>query len=95
MGSKTMSIRVDDRRERLFDRLEDATGEATRAGALEAAARYYCHMAGSGTEGAVEELMHLAVEEGNVTPDQITSVLNHPTLPVTLSVDVDVGAYDS
>lgn len=91
MGSKTMSIRVDDRRERLFDRLEEATGEATRAGALEAAARYYCHMEGAATEGAVEELIRLAVQEGNVTPEQITEVLNHQTLPVSVNIEVDVG----
>lgn len=91
MGSKTMSIRVDDRRERLFDRLEEATGEATRAGALEAAARYYCHMEGAATEGAVEELMRLTVEEGNVTPDQIAEVLDHQTLPVRLTVEVETG----
>lgn len=94
MGSKTKSIRVDDRRERLFDRLEGATGEATRAGALEAAARYYCHMEGVATEGAVEELLQLAVQEGKVTLDQITHVLNHPTLPVKVSVDIDIGPND-
>lgn len=87
-----MSIRVDDRRERLFDRLEDATGEATRASALEAAARYYCHMDGAATEGAVEELMQLAVQEGSVTPEQIADVLDHQTLPVAVTVDVEIGA---
>lgn len=86
-----MSIRVDDRRERLFDRLEDATGESTRAGALEAAARYYCHMDGTVTEGAIEELMQVAVQEGSVTPEQIADVLDHETFPITVSIDLEIG----
>lgn len=89
-----MSIRVNERRERLFDRLEDATGEATRAGALEAAARYYCHMDGAEIEGAVEELIQIAVQEGTVTPEQIAHVLDHSTLPIGVTVDVDIGVTD-
>lgn len=94
MSSKTMTIRVDKRRERLFDRLEDATGETTRAGALEAAARYYCHMEGGSITGAVEELIQLAVEEGNVSPEQIAELLDHETLPVEVSRDIEVGTDD-
>lgn len=94
MGSKTMSIRVDDRRERLFDRLEDATGEATRAGSLEAAARYYCYMHGAATPGALDDLLEVAVDQGNVTPGQIADVLDHDTLPLQVDVDVEIGTDD-
>ena len=89
-----MSIRVDDRRERLFDRLEDATGESTRAGALEAAARYYCHMHGAATPGALDDLLELAVDQGNVTPAEIADVLDHDSLSLEVTVDVEIGSDD-
>jgi len=36
-----MRIRATDEREQLWDDLKDATGESTKAGALDAAARHY------------------------------------------------------
>lgn len=89
-----MSIRVDDRREQFFDRLEDATGESNRAGALEAAARYYCHMHGTATTGALDYLLELSVDQANVTHRQIAAVLGYDTLPLQGIIDIEIGIDD-
>lgn len=94
MGSSTMSIRMGERRERRYDRLEDATGESTRSGALDVAADYYLKMAGGTTArptGAVEQLMRLAVDQGSVTPEEIADVLDVDELPVEHSRRWSVG----
>lgn len=91
-----MSIRMGEKRERLYEQLEDATGEKTRAGALDAAARYYTRMAGGPgvPTGALEELMQLAVQEGSVTPEQIADVLDAKELRVDYSREWGVRSPD-
>lgn len=81
-------IVLTDKRERKYSQLEDATGSNTRVGALDMSADYYLRMAG-GTmaipDGAVEELMMTAVEQGSVTPQEIAEILDCDELPVTYS----------
>lgn len=60
--------------------------------ALEAAARYYCHMHGAATPGALDDLLELAVDQANVTPGEIADLLDHDTLPLQVDVDVEIGA---
>ncbi|WP_436909937.1 hypothetical protein [Halosimplex marinum] len=92
--AESTRIRLTEARERKFSNLEDATGESTRSGALDAAADYYLRMAG-GTpavpEGAVESLMQRATEQGSVTPEEIAEELGQPELPVEYSHHYSVG----
>lgn len=83
-----------DRRERVYECLEEATGEDTRVGALDVAADYYLEMAGGTAAhptGALEELMQLAVEQGSVTAPEIAEVLDVDELPVDYSSSWSVG----
>jgi len=85
---------MNDKRERRYERLEEATGENTRSGALDTAADYYLRQAGGTTAsptGAVEELMSTAIEQGNVTPQEIAEILGCRELPVEYSHQWDVG----
>lgn len=94
MGNSTMSIRMGDRRERLYDDLKDATGENTRAGALDAAARLYVAMAGGTTArptGALEELLERADDQGAVTLEELVDVLDTEALPLEYSSSWSVG----
>ncbi|ELZ22392.1 hypothetical protein C475_17808 [Halosimplex carlsbadense 2-9-1] len=87
-------IRLTDARERKYTNLEDATGESTRSGALDAAADYYLRMAGGTAAvptGAVETLMQRATEKGSVTPEEIAEILGQPELPVEYSHEFSVG----
>lgn len=94
MGSSTTSIRMNESRERLYERLEEATGENTTVGALDVAARYYAEMAG-GTAvrptGALEELLELADDQGAVTLAEIVEVLDTDQLPLEHSSSWSVG----
>lgn len=96
MGNN-MNIRLNDRRERLYDRLERASPASTKAGALDAAARYYLDMAGGPADhqtGAVWELMAKATKQGSVTPEEIARVLDCDQLPVDYEQKIrwDVGS---
>lgn len=80
-----MRIHDTEERERLWSDLLDATGENTKSGALDEAARYYVRMAGGTSavpNGAVAELLALAEEQGSVTVEEIADVLDTPELPV-------------
>lgn len=89
-----MRIRMNDSRERRYDRLEDVSQQNTRSGALDDAADYYLRMRG-GTpaqpDGAVEQLMSTAVERGSLTPGEIAEILSQPELPVEYSHEWSVG----
>lgn len=89
-----MRLRMNDRRERRFEYLQEATDENTKSGALDVAADYYLAMAG-GTgaypNGAVEELMQLACEKGSVTPAEIAEVLGDGNLPIEYERKCSVG----
>lgn len=85
MGNPTMSIRMNPRRERRYDRLEESTGESNRAAALDAAALFYFSMAGGPADhqtGAVEELLELADDQGAVTLEEIVDVLDSDQLRI-------------
>jgi len=92
--AESTRLRLTDRRERRLNRLEDATGENTRAGAIDAAANYYLRMAGGTAAkptGAVEELMRTAIEQGSVTPTEIAEILDTDELPVEYTHEWSVG----
>ena len=85
---------MNDDRERRIENLVEATGEATKSKAIDRAANYYVRMAGETAavpDGALEELMELAIEEGSVTPDQIAKVLDVKELPIQYERTWDVG----
>ena len=89
-----MRIHDTDKREREWEMLQEATGEATTSGALDAATNYYLKMRGDNAAaptGAVEELMQLAIDEGSVTPDQIAEALDVDEFPVEYEREWSVG----
>jgi len=89
-----MRIHDTDKREREWEMLQEATGEATTSGALDVATNYYLKMRGDNAAaptGAVEELMQLAIDEGSVTPDQIAEVLDVDEFPVEYEREWSVG----
>jgi hypothetical protein len=91
----TTSLRMNDRRERTFEYLQEATGENTTAGAIDVAANYYLAMAGdtgAHPTGALEELMERAVEQGSVTPREISLVLDSKHLSIEHSQEWNIGA---
>jgi hypothetical protein len=64
---------------------EEATGEASIAGALDVATRYYLRMAGGNDfepQGRLVELLQLAEEQRSVTPAGIADVLDVDELPI-------------
>jgi len=77
-----------------MEMLQEATGEATKSGAYDVAVRYYLHMRGDNAAsptGALEELMGLAIEEGSVTPEQISDILDVEELPVEYEREWSIG----
>jgi hypothetical protein len=89
-----MRIHDTDKREREWEMLQEATGEATTSGALDVATNYYLRMRGDNAAaptGVVEELMQLAIDEGSVTPDQIAEVLDVEEFPVEYEREWSVG----
>lgn len=92
-----MRIHKTEKREREWDLLQEATGESTTAGALDAATRYYLKMRGdnpASPTGAVDELMRLAARQGSVTPEEIAEVLDVKELPVRHERKWAVGRTD-
>lgn len=89
-----MRIQTTDRRERLWDALQEATGESTTSGALDAAATYYLRMHGDNhvaPHGRITALMERAIEQGSLTPAEIADVLDVDELPVEWSAEWDYG----
>ncbi|WP_245778586.1 hypothetical protein [Halomicrobium zhouii] len=85
---------MNDRRERRFENLMDATGEGTKSGALDVAADYYLKMSGDNPavpNGAVPDLMKQAVEKGSLTPNEIVDILYTDELPVEYSHEWSTG----
>lgn len=80
-----MRIRTNPERERIYGALLDATGENTKAKAIDRAARYYCRMRG-GNElshtGAIARLLDRAERQGSVSVEEIAEILNDPDLAV-------------
>lgn len=93
MGSN-LNIRLNDRRERQFEYLQEATGENTTSGAIDAAAQYYVRMAGDTgayPSGSLEELMEAAIEQGSLTAPEIAEILDSEELPVEYEQEWTVG----
>lgn len=92
-----MRIEATDERERTWQELKEATGETTKAGALDVAADYYIEMRG-GTlahpDGAIDELLEAAVERGGVTPEEIAAILDCSELPIDAETDWNIGRDD-
>lgn len=89
-----MRLRMNERRERRFENLMEATGEGTKSGALDVAADYYIRMAGGNSAvptGRIEELVRLAREEGNLTAEEIVDVLDSDEYPVSVSSEFSFG----
>ena len=93
-GSPTMSIRLNESRERRLEYLQEATDENTAAGAIDVATEYYLEMAGDTTfrpTGAVQELLERAVNQGYVTAPEIAEILDTDAYPVEYSPDYHLG----
>jgi hypothetical protein len=89
-----MRIHDTDKRERKWELLQEATGEATTSGALDVATNYYLRMRGDNAaapKGRVEELMKKAEDQGSVTAAEIASILDTDELPVEYTQDWSVG----
>lgn len=89
-----MRIRNTDRREREYEQLKEATGEETKAGAIDVAVRYYLEMGrvdvGSRV-GRTSDLMNAAAERGSLTGPEIAELIDNEYLPVEASNSYSVG----
>jgi|GEM_PF-905121 len=100
MGSSTPGstrIRLTEDRDRRLSQLEDATGESTRSGSIDVAARYYVRMAGGTSaqpRGVVEKLMSAAVERGSLTPQEIAEIVDTPELGVEYEHRWSVSSHE-
>jgi len=90
-----MNIRMNESRERLYNDLMQTTGAGSKSKALDAAARYYCRMAGRNgvraDQGAIAQLLELAEDQGSVTPKEIADVLSTKEYPIAVNVKIDHG----
>lgn len=89
-----MRIQSTDARQRRWESLQEATGESTKSGALDAAAQFYLKMAGDSAAvpvGALSELMAAAEERGSLTGEEIAEILDTEELPVDYSTSWGVG----
>jgi len=89
-----LTIRETDARERRLERLKDATGESTKSGAIDVAAKYYLHMGETDVGhrvGAVNDLMEAAAERGSLTAPEIAEILDCDELPVQANTSYNVG----
>lgn len=89
-----MSLRLNEARERRLENLMEATGEGTKSGAIDVAASFYIKMAGDNPgypNGKLDRLVDLAIEEGNVTPEQITEILDTSAYPMSVEYSYDSG----
>lgn len=88
---------MNDRRERIYESLVDATDENAKSKALDDAARYYLRMAGGNAAnptGALTELLTAAEERGSLTGAEIAEILDAPELPVEFETEFSVGGVD-
>lgn len=97
MGTKSFRIRADERRQRLFENTKETTGENTNASAIETACKYYLRMKGetiAHPTGQIEELMTVADERGNLTPEEIAEILDCKELPIEVHREIRIGDED-
>lgn len=95
MCKNAMRIHMTESRERRFEHLLEATGEATKSKAIDKAVGYYLRMRG-GTdaypEGHLVSLMAAADEQGSLTAEEIASILNCQEIPVSYEPRWSVGS---
>lgn len=79
-------IRLPDRRERLYDELQDATGENSTSRALDEASETYLQLVGRNHvetgDGALGALLSAADERGGLRAEEIAEILSDHDLPV-------------
>jgi len=91
---ESMRMRLTDARERRIERLKEATGENSKSGAIDVAAKYYLHMGETDVGhrvGAVNDLMEAAAERGSLTAPEIAKILDCDELPVQANTSYNVG----
>jgi len=89
-----MRIEATEERERLWEKLKEASGNNTKSGALDDAARYYIRMRGGTStvpNGSIAKLLRRAEEQGSVTAEEIAEELSTPELPVEARTEWSVG----
>jgi hypothetical protein len=88
------NIKKSEKREREWNALEEATGEASISGALDVATRCYLRIADGNEvepQGRLVELLQLAEEQRSVTPAGIADVLDVDGLPIEHELKWTVG----
>ena len=89
-----MRIADTDARDRRWERLKEATGEDTKSGAIDVAAKYYLEMGAVDVGrrvGSVNELMETAAKRGSLTAPEIAEILDCDELPVDAETSYQVG----
>jgi hypothetical protein len=89
-----MRIQMNDRRERLYENLKEATGKGHKSKALDQAAAYYLRMHGDTIvypTGVIDDVLDEAEGEGSLTAQQIAVLLDVDELPVAYEVKRSVG----
>jgi hypothetical protein len=83
-------IKTTDTRERLWERLREATDHQHTSQALDAAARYYVRMYGDSPAqptGVVDELLNAArAADGGLDEQEIAEILDTPELGIDVEV---------
>lgn len=89
-----MRIQLNDRRERRYNDLLEASGESAKSKALDVAADYYIRARGNTTavpEGFIQQLMSEAEKRGSLTPQEIAAIVDCDELPVRYEVSRSIG----
>lgn len=89
-----MRIRMNDRRERLYDRLKESATANTKSGAIDEAARFYLEMAAEdhGRQvGALAELLEAAEDRGSLTGEEIVEILDTDQVPLEYRSEWSIG----
>lgn len=90
---ESMRMRLTDVRERRIERLKEATGENSKSGAIDTAAKYYLHMGAvdyGERVGALDDLMKAATERGSLTAPEIAEILDCDELSVDASTSYEI-----
>lgn len=85
-----MRLRMPESRQRRYEHLVEATGEASKSKALDRAAGYYLRMRGNTSAypvGAIEKLLATAEERGSLTGEEIAEILDCPEFPLQYEVE--------
>ena len=88
-----MRIADTDARDRRWERLKEATGEDTKSGAIDVAAKYYLEMGAVDVGrrvGSVNELMETAAKRGSLTAPEIAEILDCDELSVDASTSYEI-----